>query len=217
MNLPLMTEEPQWVPVLAFGEIRLVHQDRLGFDDVAAWPEITQSMENLMKDELKALKDILKGIEGVRSIAEFQMARRELANDQTSVRETALKKKAEKSLPGKDHHTAEVNRAEIDISGDSMEVTISLDIVVPGYQIKDFRFNCRQPYCVNSPCVPGPYPRPDDDDNMSAHTDRSSNLGVGLTPDQTEKTERSFTGNSGVGTLDNSQQDPVGSFGTSGA
>jgi hypothetical protein len=53
-------------------------------------------MENLMKDELKALKDILKGIEGVRSDAEFQTARRELANDQTSVRETALKKKAKK-------------------------------------------------------------------------------------------------------------------------
>lgn len=212
-----MTEEPQWVPVLAFDEIRLVHRNRLGFDDVAAWPEITQSMENLMKDELKALKDILKGIEGVRSDAEFQTARRELANDQTSVRETALKKKAKKSLPGKDHHTAEVNRAEIDILGDSLEVTISLDIVVQGYQIKDFRFNCKQLYSVR---LPGATDQPMDRDGRSSHQmDGTSNLGSDGTSYQTRQ---SFGGVSGEiiskeMTPENSQQEPVGSFGTSGA
>lgn len=103
---------------------------QLGEKDNDTWPEMTQNMNSIIKDEIAKVKKILKDVKGAKYKEEFRtLAGRVLSREEIKPRETVLREKVEQSLPSKDHHTVKVLWAAIYFSS-WIQVKIALEITV---------------------------------------------------------------------------------------
>jgi hypothetical protein len=210
ISLSLMTEELRFQPLLNFSPIEALH-DLYGMRD----GEMDLKFESLIKTEIHEIDDILKGIDGVRSETEFQQARHALFRDQILPRQETLKDKAKECLPDNDQHTAKVMVAEIFAGWEAIQVDVH--IFAPSREVKHLEYCYYQPYQVQ---ISGALDQPvGPSDRSSQKTDGTSYPGSDLTFNQTGQ---SFGGVSGEiiskeMTPENSQQNSIRSFGTSGA
>jgi hypothetical protein len=108
--LHLTREEFESQSTIDFEEIKFQRKtDWRGESDTDTWPELTEKMNSIIKDEIAKLRKILEGVDGAEFREDFRnKARQVLSKEQSQSRRTALLNKAEQGLPSKDHHTVKV-------------------------------------------------------------------------------------------------------------
>lgn len=208
--LHLTREEFESQSTIDFEEIKFQRKtDWRGESDTDTWPELTEKMNSIIKDEIAKLRKILEGVDGAKFREDFRnKARQVLSKEQSQSRRTALLKKAEQGLPSKDHHTVKVLFATTHLESSPIQVKIALVITVTkgstpkapqsaaGHLATDVWFSGLQEYTVNLPQVTY--------QPMDADNDSSDKMGYtsdpGSNPNDLDRSgRRSVSGYSGAG------------------